>query len=75
MEFKLNFQLYMMVHVEKMIDNRFLVHSMQIKNKIFLWLPDALVWTGGLNVIFRIILHMYGHGKWQEVTKGQNFHF
>lgn len=79
MEFKLNFQLYVMVHVEKMIalDTRFLVHSMQIKNKeiFFFWLLDAIVWTGGLNVIFRIVFHMYGHGKWQEVTKGQNFHF
>lgn len=66
MEFKLNFQLYVTVHVEKMIalDSRFLVHSMQIKNKeVFFWLPDAVVLTGGLNVIFGIILHRHGHGK------------
>lgn len=37
MEFKLNFPLYEMVHVEKMIalDTKFLVHSMQVKNKDF----------------------------------------
>lgn len=76
MKFKLNFPLYEMVHVEKMIalDTKFLVHSMQVKNKDFF----LFTWYYSLNrgpVIFRITLHMYGHGKWQKVTKGQNFHF
>lgn len=52
------------------LDIRFLVHSMQIKNRhLFLWLPDTSVWTGGLNTVFWIILHMHRHGKWWEATK------
>lgn len=54
---------------------RYQISSSQYANKKKKIFFSGYLKTGGLNVIFRIILHMYEHGKWQEVTKGQNFHF